>query len=100
MVKHLSPEDNFEEIIKKDIYLVDFYAEWCGPCKMLAPILEEIDFVSVLKINTDEFPELATKFGIMSIPTLIFFKDGKEVQKAIGFRSLEDIKDIFENIEK
>ena len=100
MVKHLSKQDNFAELINKGFYLADFYAEWCGPCKMLAPILEEIDFVPVLKVNTDEFPSLAAQFGIMSIPTLIFFKDGQEVQKIIGFRTKEDLQEVFDNLTK
>lgn len=97
MIKHLADE-NFDDLIKKDIVLVDFYADWCGPCKMLAPVLEQIDFVDVIKINVDEHPELATKYGVMSIPTLIFFKDGEELKKEIGFRSLNDIKNIYESL--
>lgn len=97
MVKHLNDE-NFDELIKSGIYLVDFYADWCGPCKMLAPILEQIDFVDVIKINVDEHQELAIKYGVMSIPTIIFFKDGQEVRKEIGFRNLNDLKEIYESL--
>lgn len=97
MVKHLKDE-NFDELVKGGIVLVDFYADWCGPCKMLAPILEQIDFVEVIKINVDEHMELATKYGVMSIPTMIFFKDGREAKKEIGFRSLDDIKNIYESL--
>lgn len=87
-------EGNFEKEVleSNELVLVDFYADWCGPCKMLAPILEQIDSIDVLKINVDEFPDLAAKFGVMSIPTLILFRDGKEVKKEIGFRNLDDIK--------
>ena len=92
MVRHLENHDDFNNIISKGKILVDFYAEWCGPCKMLAPILEDIDFVEVLKVNVDEFPALASKYGVMSIPTLILFVDGKETKKEIGFRNLDDIK--------
>lgn len=98
MVKHLTKGEDFLSIIGNDLYIVDFYADWCGPCKMLAPILEEIDFVDVLKVNVDEHPDLAAKFGIMSIPTLLFFKDGLEKRKEIGFRNIEEIKNIIESL--
>ena len=80
--------------------LVDFWAEWCGPCKMIAPILEEIATeqagkVRVAKVNVDENPGLATKFNVMSIPTMIVFKDGQEAQRLVGARGkpqlLEDL---------
>ncbi len=96
MVKHLEKQDDFKNIIGADKVLVDFYAEWCGPCKMLAPILEEIDFIPVLKVNVDEFPALASKYGVMSIPTLILFENGEESKKEIGFRNLDDIKKMVE----
>ena len=63
---------------------------------MLAPILEEIDFIPVLKVNVDEFPALASKYGVMSIPTLILFENGEELKKEIGFRNLDDIKKMVE----
>lgn len=97
MIKHLKNE-NFDEFIENDLVLVDFYADWCGPCKMLAPILEQIDFMPVIKVNVDEHPELATKYGVMSIPTLIFFKKGQEIKKEIGMRNLSDIKEIYERL--
>jgi thioredoxin 1 len=70
--------------------LVDFWAEWCGPCKMAAPVLEELsetykDKVLVTKLNVDESPQMPQKYGIMSIPTTILFKDGKEVGRQVGF---------------
>lgn len=99
MIKYLEKNDNYLEIINKDNWIVDFYADWCGPCKMLGPVLEKIDFANVLKINVDEFSELASKFGIMSIPTLIFYKNGCEKGKIIGFHNLEEIKKTFEQIE-
>lgn len=92
MVRHLENSKDFSNIINEKDVLVDFYADWCGPCRMLAPILEQIDSIDVLKINVDEFPDLAAKFGVMSIPTLILFRDGKEAKKEIGFRNLDDIK--------
>lgn len=98
MVKHLEKNEDLLDIIGKDAYLVDFYAEWCGPCKMLAPILEDIDFIKVIKVNVDEHEDLALKFGVMSIPTLIFFKDGLEMKKEIGFRNLDQIKEIVDQL--
>ena len=74
MIKYLEKE-NMNEVIKSGVWLVDFYADWCGPCKMLSPILEELN-TNVLKINVDTHEELATTYGIMSIPTICFFQDG------------------------
>lgn len=98
MVKYLEKEDNYFELVEKGILLVDFYTEWCGPCKMLAGILEEIDYMDVLKVDADKFPELAMKFGIMSVPTLCFYKDGLLMQKEIGYRTPEEIKDVYKQI--
>lgn len=92
MIKHLGKKEDFEPMINSSKILVDFYAEWCGPCKMLGPILEQVNEIDVLKINVDEFPDLAAKFGVMSIPTLILFVEGKEIKKEIGFKNLDEIK--------
>ena len=77
------------------LVLVDFWASWCGPCKMIAPIVDELcqtrSDVKVCKINIDEEPELAIRFGVMSIPTLIVFKDGEVANKSVGLISKEDI---------
>ena len=86
------------DIIEKGIILVDFYTEWCGPCKMLTNILEEIDYMDVLKVDADKFSELAMKFGIMSVPTLLFYKDGLVMRKEIGYRTPEEIKDIYKTL--
>jgi thioredoxin 1 len=94
MIKHLEKEEEFDEIIKGKV-LVDFYADWCGPCKMLAPILEEINFIDVLKVNVDDFPDIATKFGVMSIPTLIKFENNEEVKKVIGFKTKDELEEEF-----
>lgn len=82
---------NFDEIRSQDKpVLIDFFAEWCGPCRMVAPLIEEIanerDDVIVGKINVDDSPELAEAFGVFSIPTLVVLKDGKVVNKAVGAR--------------
>lgn len=94
MLIHLKDED-FNEEIKSGVVLVDFYADWCGPCKMLGPILEEIsnenNNVKIVKINVDSHEDLARQYGIMSIPTILVFKDGKEIHKNIGFVSKDEI---------
>ena len=81
-------DENFEETIKEGITLVDFWAEWCGPCKMLGPVLEkvaeELPNVKIAKLNVDENPVMSAKFGIRSIPTMITFKDGEMVDSIMG----------------
>ena len=82
--------ENFEqEVLQADkTVLVDFWASWCGPCKMLSPVIEEIaderSDIKVGKVNIDEHPELAQKYGVMSIPTVLVIKDGEEVNKLVG----------------
>lgn len=99
MIKHLNNEQEFNEIIKDQNIIVDFYADWCGPCKMLIPVLDEVDFCDILKVNVDEYPDIAKKFGIMSIPTLVFFKDGLEKEREIGYRGVDEIKQTFKSIQ-
>ncbi len=92
MIKHLENREQFNELIK-DKVLVDFYAEWCGPCKMLAPNLEKLDY-NILKVDVDKFQDLAISYGVMSVPTLILFKDGKEVNKSIGYLDIDELKEM------
>ena len=99
MIKHIANEKEFYEIIKEDECIVDFYADWCGPCKMLLPVLDEIDFTDVIKVNVDEYPEIAKRFGIMSIPSLLFFKNGLEQDREIGYRGIDEIKDTFKKMQ-
>ena len=92
---HLEEEKQFKELTKtENKILVDFFANWCGPCKMLAPVLEKVESdVKVIKVDTDDFEDLSREYGIMSIPTLVLLEKGKEVKRNIGFidkNSLED----------
>jgi thioredoxin 1 len=97
---HLNSE-NFKEIINKGGHLVDFYAEWCGPCKMLAPVFEEIDNkVSIIKVDVDMHPDLAMEYGIMSVPTIVYIKDGKILKQTTGFQSKEMLEQNIEELLK
>lgn len=88
-------ESNFNDLINDDIVLVDFFATWCGPCRMLSPVLEEIandrSNIKVVKIDIDESAALAKNFGIMSVPTLLLFKKGKLVDQRTGFAPKQEI---------
>ena len=92
MIKYLEKDSDFKEEISKDLVLVDFYADWCGPCKMMGSILEQLEDVNVLKVNVDNFPDIAKEYQVMSIPTLIIFKNGEMLKKNIGFMTLEELK--------
>ena len=95
--------DNFKaEVLQSEMsVLVDFYADWCGPCKMLAPVIDEIaqenDDIKVAKINVDENSDIALDYKVMSIPTLVVIKDGKEVARTVG---VVDKKEILEMLSK
>ena len=92
-MKILEQKDNFDELIKGDLTLVDFFANWCGPCKMLAPNLEELaDEFNIVKVNVDEFEDLARRYGIMSIPALYLFKNGEVIDKKIGYQETEELR--------
>ena len=82
---------NFNELISQEFVLVDFYADWCGPCKMLGPILESLEGINIVKINVDEEAEIAKKFGIMSIPSLLLFKQGNLIDTKVGFLNKEQL---------
>jgi thioredoxin 1 len=89
-------KDNFDATVSSGVSLVDFWAPWCGPCRMIAPVIEELaeDYegkANICKVNTDEEQEIAVKFGIRSIPTILFFKDGEIVDQMVGAAG----KDVF-----
>ncbi len=93
MIRYLK-EENLNELIKEGTHLVDFYADWCGPCKMLGSVLESLDDVDIIKINVDEHPDLAKEYGVMSIPLLFVYKDGKITNRQLGFIKEEQIRNL------
>lgn len=93
----INTKEEFDDFINKDYVLVDFYATWCGPCKMLSPILESLDSILVGKVDVDKNPILAREYGVMSIPTLMLFKKGELIDKKIGFIDMDLLKDWINN---
>lgn len=96
MLIHLGSVEQFAEITKSGIVLVDFFATWCGPCKMLSPELEKLaekdPSINVLKVDVDEFGEIAAQFNVRAVPTLVLFKDGHALTQASGFRPLPSLE--------
>lgn len=90
--------EEFKQLLNSDSkVLVDFFATWCGPCKMIAPNLEEVSEqvdTTIVKVDVDELPELAREYGIFSIPTLVVIKDGKEVKRELGYKTVDQLKDL------
>lgn len=95
-VTHLT-KDNFDSITSSGLVLVDFWAQWCGPCRMQAPILDELDEklgskVKVCKLDVDDVPAIAQRFNVFSIPTLMVFRDGSVINKGVGVHTLEQLE--------
>ena len=94
-------EKNFKEKTEKGLVLVDFFATWCGPCRMQSAVIEEVletnPEINVLKIDVDESPNVARQLGIMSIPTLILMKDGQVLKKRVGLLQNDDLIDFYKN---
>lgn len=95
--------DNFEATVKEGVTMVDFWAPWCGPCRMIAPIIEELaeDFegkATIAKVNTDEQQDISVKYGIRSIPAILFFKDGEVVEQMVGASSKGSYADKLESL--
>ncbi len=95
MIKKITSEEEFEKEIKEGNLIVDFSATWCGPCRMMEPVLKELSSkIKILKVDIDELEVLTRKLGIMSVPTMIIYKDGKEVKKVVGYHSLEEMESV------
>ncbi len=99
MVDDIDSIKEFDDALKNDTAVVDFWAEWCTPCLMMAPVFEEIagkkemKNIKFIKVNVDDYPELAEKFGVMSIPTTVVLKKGKEAGRVIGAQSAEALEE-------
>ena len=93
--------EKYNELMSKDTAVIDFYADWCGPCRMLAPIVEQLSNehpeFNLFKLNVDDFADLAEKHNVQSVPTIIYFKNGIEVDRSSGFMAVDVLK---ERIEK
>src|SRR3989339_1952957 len=99
---HLTKTD-FDDKIKTGVVMVDFWAEWCGPCKMAAPVIDQLSDeyagkMLVGKVDVDAEPEIAQKFGVMSIPTVILFKDGVELARQVGFAGKQGYLDLLKKV--
>lgn len=102
MIHHIENNQINSEVLKSDkLVIVDFYATWCMPCQMLTPILVDIDKenedVEIFKVNVDENQETAIRYDIVSVPTLIFFKDGKEIDRQVGLVEKEKLEEIIKS---
>lgn len=95
-MNYIKNEEEFNEVIKKDKVVIDFYAEWCGPCKMLSPILDKVSkemSLDTYKVNVDEVEDVARQYGIMSIPTVMIFEKGKMTKKNVGFMDETELRE-------
>ena len=94
MLKKLDNE-SFDDVVKNGSWLVDFSATWCGPCKMLELELEEVkNEINILQIDVDKHSDLASKFGIMSVPTLLVYKDGKMIKQSVGYKDKDELLEL------
>lgn len=93
---YLDQEPDFDKLINEDLVLVDFYANWCGPCQLLSPNLEKVaekhKSLKILKVDVDKFPNLARKCGIMSIPAIKVYRKGKLTKETVGYQELEELE--------
>ncbi len=88
-------KNNLDELISEDVTLVDFYAEWCGPCKMMNEVLKELDSkYKIIKVDTDKFNDITFKYRIMSIPTIIVFKNKNKVKEIVGYHNIDELEEL------
>jgi thioredoxin 1 len=100
---NIKSKEEFVELSKEGLLVVDFYADWCGPCRMLSPVMEELaaefeNKAKFAKLNVDNVDEVASAFRIMSIPCVVFIKDGKEVNRIVGYRPKKDFESVLESL--
>ena len=100
---NIKSKEEFVELSKEGLLVVDFYADWCGPCRMLGPVMEELaaeyeNKAKFAKLNVDNVDEVASAFRIMSIPCVVFIKDGKEVNRIVGYRPKKDFELVLESL--
>ena len=96
---YLDKEENFDDLIKEGTVLVDFSATWCGPCKMLESELESIeDKIKIVKVDIDKFQKLTQEYRIMSVPTMIFYKDGEQVNEVVGYHTSDELLEIINGL--
>lgn len=105
MIHHIENEKILTEVLNSDkLIVIDFFAEWCGPCQMLTPIIKELDEkyenVEFFKVDVDETQECAVRYGVTAMPTLIFFKNGEEVERQVGYIEKEELAQIIEELTK
>lgn len=98
MIKHIEKKEELLEEVKSGVTLIDFFATWCGPCKMLTPVLEEFDEshsseIKIIKVDVDKGVELAAEYGIQAVPTLILVNEGKEIKRTMGYQNINALKD-------
>jgi thioredoxin len=101
-IRHISEESEFTRTIKQGNIVIDFYADWCGPCKRLGPVIgdlaKEFNNVKFVKVNIDTASSISSRYNVRSIPTLIFFKNGKEVKKVNGYQSKSELRSILKSV--
>lgn len=96
---YLDKEENFDDLIKEGTVLVDFSATWCGPCKMLESELESIeDKIKIVKVDIDKFQKLTQEYRIMSVPTIVFFKDGEKKEEIVGYHTSDELLEVINGL--
>ena len=104
MIHHIENGQMTNEVLKNEkLVIIDFFATWCGPCQMLTPVLQNLDKkygeeIEIYKVNVDEAQDSAIRYGVMSVPTLVFFKNGEEIERQVGYMEEEELSKIIDEI--